>query len=70
DIRLALEEENIESRRAWLPLHKQPVFADCRVVGGQVAESIFECSLCLPSGSALELSDLERIVACVQRCGK
>lgn len=70
DIRLALEDENIESRRAWLPLHKQPVFAGCRVRGGQVSESIFERSLCLPSGSALQASDLERIVACVRKCGK
>jgi len=70
DIRLALEAENIESRRAWLPLHKQPVFAGCRIRGGTVAESIFDCSLCLPSGSALQDSDLERIVACVAKCAR
>ena len=28
DIRLALEEENIEARPLWKPMHMQPVFAD------------------------------------------
>ena len=26
--------ENIESRPVWKPMHLQPVFADCEVVGG------------------------------------
>lgn len=33
DILVALEEENIESRPVWKPLHLQPVFADCDFVG-------------------------------------
>jgi len=41
DIRLALEDENIESRPLWKPMHLQPVFQDCEVVGGGVAEALF-----------------------------
>ena len=37
DIRLALEREDIESRPLWKPMHLQPVFAGCEVVGGAVA---------------------------------
>ncbi len=62
DIRLALEAENIEARPVWKPMHLQPVFADCRVRGGIVSEELFDCGLCLPSGSAMTFQELERIV--------
>ena len=41
DLRLALEEENIEARPVWKPMHLQPVFRDCPVwtAQGQRAES-------------------------------
>ena len=66
EIRLRLEQDNIESRRVWKPMHAQPVFAACRSVGGAVAEKFFETALCLPSGSALTDEDLERIVSCIE----
>ena len=65
-IRLHLETKNIESRRVWLPLHKQPVYHGSRCRGGQVSESLFDQSLCLPSGSALTDDDLRYIVASIQ----
>jgi pyridoxal phosphate-dependent aminotransferase EpsN len=61
DVRLALEAHNIEARPLWKPLHLQPVFAGCRVRGGNVATSLFERGLCLPSGSSLTSLDLERV---------
>jgi dTDP-4-amino-4,6-dideoxygalactose transaminase len=67
DIRLALEKENIESRPLWKPMHLQPVFKDCRVRGGGVSGEIFDKGLCLPSGSSMKESDLERIVGIVLR---
>ncbi|MCK6478714.1 MAG: DegT/DnrJ/EryC1/StrS family aminotransferase [Planctomycetaceae bacterium] len=63
DLRLLLEEADIESRPAWKPLHLQPVFAGCRSRGGAVAEGIFERGLCLPSGSSLSDGDRERVIA-------
>jgi pyridoxal phosphate-dependent aminotransferase EpsN len=62
DIRLHLEAHDIESRPLWKPMHLQPVFAECRSVGGAVAESLFETGLCLPSGSSLTRKDLELVV--------
>ena len=62
DIRLHLESSNIEARPVWKPMHLQPVFADCRVVGGRVSECLFELGLCLPSGSAMSDDDRNRVV--------
>lgn len=68
DIRLALESHNIEARPVWKPMHLQPVFADCRVVGGSVSASLFERGLCLPSGSSLTEEDRLRIIEIIASC--
>lgn len=70
DIRLALEQENIESRPVWKPMHMQPVYATCRTRGGSVAEKLFTDGLCLPSGSNLTSADLNRIVHVIQSVGQ
>ncbi|MET7030274.1 aminotransferase class I/II-fold pyridoxal phosphate-dependent enzyme [Sediminicola luteus] len=61
-IRLALLEEDIESRPLWKPMHLQPVFKNALHFSDGTSEDLFERGLCLPSGSNLETSDLERIV--------
>jgi dTDP-4-amino-4,6-dideoxygalactose transaminase len=66
DVRLALEAENIESRPLWKPMHLQPVFKGYDSVGGSVAEALFERGLCLPSGSQMSGSDLDRVVGIVR----
>jgi dTDP-4-amino-4,6-dideoxygalactose transaminase len=84
-VRLALESERIESRPVWKPMHMQPVFWDvngkrrtknkkrhypCRVVRGNVAEEFFEKGLCLPSGTAMKIDDLDRIVNIINKTGR
>ena len=66
-IRLALEEENIEARPVWKPMHLQPIFKDCPNYGGAVSERLFENGLCLPSGSNLTTDELERVVEAVRK---
>lgn len=66
EIQAALEAENIESRPVWKPMHLQPVFQGYEVVGGAVAESLFDHGLCLPSGSSLTQADLARITGTIQ----
>ena len=61
ELRLALNEENIESRPLWKPMHLQPVFADAPYYGTNVSEKLFENGLCLPSGSNLTDEDRHRI---------
>jgi dTDP-4-amino-4,6-dideoxygalactose transaminase len=60
-IRLALEQENIEARPIWKPLHLQPVYEGFPMYGGEVAEDLFKRGLCLPSGSAMSKDDVERV---------
>jgi dTDP-4-amino-4,6-dideoxygalactose transaminase len=61
DLRLHLNQYNIESRPLWKPMHLQPVFEKMPFYGGQVAEHLFEKGLCLPSGSNLMNEDRTRI---------
>ena len=61
-IRMALLEENIESRPLWKPLHLQPVFREYKQFLDGTSEALFDRGLCLPSGSNLKQSDLERVV--------
>lgn len=60
-LRLALENENIESRPLWKPMHLQPVFEGYKSHESGVSEELFNTGLCLPSGSSMEIEDLERI---------
>jgi len=67
-VRLALEDENIESRPLWKPMHRQPAFAGCDYYGGSVSDDLFAHGLCLPSGSDLTLDDVERVIEVIRRC--
>ncbi len=59
-IRLALLEQNIESRPLWKPMHLQPVFQDAPAYVNGLSQDLFARGLCLPSGSNLERQELER----------
>ena len=75
----ALQEENIESRPIWKPMHLQPVFADCDLIrdpdeelirsGGEesVSASIFGTGLCLPSDIKNTDEDMERVISVIRR---
>ncbi len=60
-LRLLFEAENIESRPLWKPMHLQPVFKKYPYYGTNVAETLFNKGLCLPSGSNLSDEDRGRI---------
>jgi dTDP-4-amino-4,6-dideoxygalactose transaminase len=66
-IRLALLEEDIESRPLWKPMHLQPVFENALHFSDGTSEDLFARGLCLPSGSNLEREDLERIVSLITK---
>lgn len=65
-VRLALEDQNIESRPFWKPMHLQPVFAGMPYHGGAVAERAFADGLCLPSGSAMKDGDVDRVCTLIR----
>ena len=53
-LREALEDENIESRPLWKPMHQQPVYKQAEAILTGVSDRLFARGLCLPSGSALD----------------
>ena len=61
DILLALEQEKIEARPIWKPMHLQPFYRQCDYIGGNVAETIFNSGLCLPSDTKMQKDDLKRV---------
>lgn len=67
DVRLALEADGIEARPVWKPMHLQPLYAGAPVVKTGVADDLFARGLCLPSGSKLTQTDLERVVDVIRR---
>jgi dTDP-4-amino-4,6-dideoxygalactose transaminase len=62
ELRRHLETRNIEARPVWKPMHLQPLYRGCRVIGGTVAEDLFHRGLCLPSGSSLSDADQRRVI--------
>lgn len=65
-VRLAFEAENIECRPLWKPMHLQPIFCNYPYYGKEVAETLFEKGLCMPSGSNLTDEERGRIAAVVK----
>lgn len=65
DIRLALEEQNIETRPLWKPMHLQPLFNDFPHYGKGVSDMLFSHGLCLPSGSNLSDADLQKVTTAI-----
>lgn len=67
----ALDDERIEARPVWKPMHLQPLFADCVYYPHQPEESVsdrlFANGVCLPSGSSLTEEEQQRVISCIQR---
>ena len=64
----ALQNDKIEARPIWKPMHLQPIFKNSHVVGGEVSEYIFEHGLCLPTGTAMTEKDVERVCNIIRKC--
>jgi pyridoxal phosphate-dependent aminotransferase EpsN len=58
-------EEKIEVRPLWKPMHRQPVVSDSKYYshneGHSISDDLFSSGLCLPSGSNLTESQVERV---------
>lgn len=70
DIILALENENIESRNVWKPMHMQPFFKEYKMYSsleeGSISEDLFNRGICLPSDTKMSKEDIKRIVNIVK----
>lgn len=65
-LRQALENEQIESRYLWKPLHLQVAFEKSSYYGGNVAVQVYGKGLCLPSSTHLKLEEQERIAQVIE----
>src|SRR5699024_8927449 len=62
-----LNEANIESRPVWKPMHMQPVFEEFDFIGGDVAQSLYENGVCLPSDSKMTEEQQDRVIEVIQK---
>lgn len=69
-LRLLMDEESIETRPLWKPMHMQPVFVNAPFYGSDVCENLFEIGLCLPSSPALTNNDVMRVVDVIKNLYK
>ena len=61
-----LEQNNIEARPLWKPMHIQPYFAGFDYVGEFVSEDLFKRGVCLPSDTKMSIKDLNQIVKLIK----
>ncbi|WP_411169877.1 DegT/DnrJ/EryC1/StrS family aminotransferase [Clostridium sp. MB05] len=72
DIILALEEDNIESRHIWKPMHLQPYYSKYKFYShldneGSISEDIFNRGVCLPSDTKMTEKDIDRVIAIIKK---
>ena len=71
DVLKKLQEEGIESRPIWKPMHMQPIFAEhdyIYVEENSVDEDIFTRGLCLPSDIKITEEEQNRVIDIIKSC--
>ena len=67
----SLERHSIEARPVWKPMHQQPLFRGAVYFAHSqdedVSARLFEAGICLPSGSNLTDSQIERVIDQLRR---
>jgi len=65
-----LEEENIESRPVWKPMHMQPLFQGKKYYSHEenrsISDILFKTGICLPSGTAMTERHLKRVIDAIR----
>ena len=69
-IRVAMNEANIETRWLWRPMHMQPIYKNAPYYGKNFSEIFFNKGLCLPSGSVMTDDDVVRVVDTLKKIMK
>ncbi len=69
ELRLILEEYNIESRLIWRPMHMQPIYEKNDFICIEyksVGEDVFDRGLCLPSDLKMTIEEQKQIVQIIK----
>ncbi len=61
----ALQKQDIESRPLWKPMHMQPLFSNEKSFLNSKSESLFKKGICLPSGTQMSISDVQRVCSII-----
>ncbi len=61
-----LEQNNIDARPLWKPMHLQPLYSHCDFIGSGVSKDLFKRGICLPSDTKLIDEDLYRICSIIK----
>ena len=61
DVMKKLQQNNIESRPLWNPMHLQPLFKGAKTYLNGRSENLFKKGLCLPSGTTLTKEQVKEI---------
>ena len=59
-----------EVHSSQFTVHRSKRRYPVRVIGGEVSEKLFDKGLCLPSGTAMTNSDLDRVIETIMGCRK
>jgi len=70
EIRMVLEENNVESRPLWKPMHLQPVYKNYKYIDGGVSDNLFRNGLCLPSGTAMTEEEMDFVCRIIEKVHK
>jgi len=63
----SLEDNNIESRPLWKPMHMQPLFKNSLTVEDGTSRNLFNKGLCLPSGTAMSNEDIIKVSEIIKK---
>jgi len=64
-----MNEQNVECRPVWKPMHRQPVFAGCKYFAHgseSVSDKLFNTGICLPSASAMTEEEQGWVIKCLK----
>ena len=65
-----MNENNIEVRPLWKPMHMQPVFKKCKFYNNNISKNLFDSGICLPSGSNMNDNELFKVSDILYNCIK
>ncbi len=65
ELMVSLQDQEIESRLLWKPMHLQPLYKNTPFFGTGVSSALFSQGICLPSSTGLTEEEMDRVLEVV-----
>ncbi len=62
ELMISLQDQEIESRLLWKPMHLQPLYKNTPFFGTGVSSTLFSQGICLPSSTGLREEEMDRVL--------